>query len=173
MDFSQTLCELSSWEYFRSWTWNFFFECFIKDIIQYAKITKHMRRQDMVPYWPQLRYCMFIWTWTQAYLEKCLCADFQKLRRATAMITLSVVRESIVWILNLLFERQRQSCTERIRSLWLQYNFWQLHAPRWLSHQIAINASHICHLGFSSSHIRKSKKRNRWNWDTLSLILCI
>ena len=26
----------------------------------------------LVPYWPQLRYCMFIWTWTQAYLEKCL-----------------------------------------------------------------------------------------------------
>ena len=56
-----------------------------------------------------------------------MCADFQKLRRATAMITLSVVRESIVWILNLLFERQRQSCTERIRSLCLYVGYAASH----------------------------------------------
>ena len=31
------------------------------------------------------------------------------------MRSLSEVRESIVWILKLLFERQLQSCTERIR----------------------------------------------------------
>ena len=44
---------------------------------------------------------MFIRTRTQAYLEKGLGADFYKLPRATAMRTLSAVRESIVWILKL------------------------------------------------------------------------
>ena len=39
----------------------------------------------------------------------------KKLPRATAMRTLSEVRESILWILKLLFERQLQSCKERIR----------------------------------------------------------
>ena len=68
-----------------------------------------------MPYWPQLRHCMFIRTRTQAYLEKGLGADFDKLPRATAMRTLFEVRESIVWILKLLFEGQLQSCTERIR----------------------------------------------------------
>ena len=38
----------------------------------------------------------------------------KKLPRATAMRTLSEVRESILWILKLLFERQLQSCKERI-----------------------------------------------------------
>ena len=68
-----------------------------------------------MPYWPQLCHCMFIRTRTQAYLEKGLGADFYKLPRATAMRILSEVRESIVWILKLFSERQRQSCTERIR----------------------------------------------------------
>ena len=44
---------------------------------------------------------MFIPTRTQAYLEKGLGVDFYKLPRATAMRTLSAVRESIVWILKL------------------------------------------------------------------------
>ena len=37
--------------------------------------------------------------WTQAYLEKRLGADFYKVPRATAVRILSVVRESILWIL--------------------------------------------------------------------------
>ena len=57
-----------------------------------------------MPYWPQVRHCMFIRTRTHVYLEKGLGADFYKLPRATAMRTLSAVRESIVWILKLLFE---------------------------------------------------------------------
>ena len=44
---------------------------------------------------------MFLRTRTQAYLEKGLGVDFYKLPRATAMRILSVVRESIVWILKL------------------------------------------------------------------------
>ena len=47
---------------------------------------------------------MFIPTRTQAYLEKGLGADFYKLPRATAMRTLSAVRESIVWILKLFLD---------------------------------------------------------------------
>ena len=74
-----------------------------------------MCETSLVPYWPQLRHCIFIWTRTRAYLEKGLGADFYKLPRATAMRTLSVVRESTVWILKLFFEWQRQSCTECIR----------------------------------------------------------
>ena len=58
---------------------------------------------------------MFILTRTEDYLEKGLGVDFYKLPRATAMRILSAVRESIVWILKLFSERQRQSCTERIR----------------------------------------------------------
>ena len=42
--------------------------------------------------------------------------DFQKLRRATAMITLSVVRESILWIFNLLFERQLQGLQTKVKA---------------------------------------------------------
>ena len=68
-----------------------------------------------MPYWPQLRHCLFIRARTQAYLEKGLGADFYKLPRATAMRPLSQVRKSLVWILKLLFERQVQNCTERIR----------------------------------------------------------
>ena len=52
----------------------------------------------------QLRHCMFIRTRTQAYLEKCLGADFYKLPRPRVMRILSEIRESIVWILKLLFE---------------------------------------------------------------------
>ena len=52
-----------------------------------------------MPYCPQLRHCIFIRTRTQAYMEKGLGADFHKLPRATAMVTLSAVRKIIVWIL--------------------------------------------------------------------------
>ena len=48
-------------------------------------------------------------------MEKGLGADFHKLPRATAMVTLSAVRKIIVWILKLFSERQRRGCTERIR----------------------------------------------------------
>ena len=80
-----------------------------------SRLPECARPDWLVPYWPQLRHCMFIRTRTQAYLEKGFGADFYKLPRATAMRSLSAVRESIVWILKLLFEWQLQSCTERIR----------------------------------------------------------
>ena len=68
-----------------------------------------------MPFWPQFYYGLCIGTRTQAYLEKGLGVDFYKLPSVTAMRILSEVRESIVWILKLFSERQRQSCTERIR----------------------------------------------------------
>ena len=52
------------------------------------------------------RHCLFIRASTQAYLEKRLGADFYKVPRATAVRILSVVRESILWILKLFSERQ-------------------------------------------------------------------
>ena len=52
---------------------------------------------------------MFLRTRTQAYLEKRLAADFYKVPRATAVRILSVVRESILWILKLFSERQGQN----------------------------------------------------------------
>ena len=58
----------------------------------------------LLPYWPQLRHCLFIRASTQAYLEKRLGADFYKVPRATAVRILSVVRESILWILKLFSE---------------------------------------------------------------------
>ena len=59
---------------------------------------------SLVPYWPQLRRCLLFRARTQAYLEKGEGADFYKLSRTTAMRILLAVRESIVWILKLLFE---------------------------------------------------------------------
>ena len=47
---------------------------------------------------------MFLRTRTQDYLEKGLAADFYKVPRATAVRILSVVRESILWILKLFSE---------------------------------------------------------------------
>ena len=69
----------------------------------------------VVPYWPKLSNCMFLRNRTHAYLEKGLGADFYKLPGATAMRTLSEVRESTVWTLKLWLQRPLQSCTERIR----------------------------------------------------------
>ena len=44
-------------------------------------------------------------------MEKRLGADFYKVPRATAVRILSVVRESILWILKLFSERQRQNAS--------------------------------------------------------------
>ena len=60
---------------------------------------------------------MFLRTRTQAYLEKRLAADFYKVPRATAVRILSVVRESILWILKLFSERQGQNELRKSGSL--------------------------------------------------------
>ena len=69
----------------------------------------------LVPQWPQFSYGLCIGTRTQAYLERALGVDFYKLPRATAIRTLSEVRESTVWKLKLWLQRPLQSCMERIR----------------------------------------------------------